>query len=74
MRQVFPTPVNADRADVRERITGALLMVVGKDPTLEVQTRQRNRSSVREAEGVTLQFYSFSQLGFHPGPISASLF
>ncbi|WP_133175411.1 HNH endonuclease signature motif containing protein [Sphingomonas oleivorans] len=56
------------------RATGVLLAVVGKDTMLEETALPEIRSSVRDAEGVTLQAYSCGQLGFHPGPISASLF
>jgi hypothetical protein len=56
------------------RATGVLLAVVGKDTMLEEAALPEIRSSVRDAEGVTLQVYSCGQLGFHPGPISASLF
>ena len=56
------------------RATGVLLVVVGKDTMLEEMALPQIRSSVRDAEGMTLQVYSCGQLGFYPGPISASLF
>lgn len=56
------------------RATGVLLVVVGKDTLLEYLALPQIRSSVRDAEEVTLQVYSCGQLGFHPGPISASVF
>lgn len=55
------------------RAVGVLLAVVGKDTMLEATALPEIRTSVRDAENVTLQVYSCDQLGFHPGPISASL-
>lgn len=55
------------------RATGVLLAVVGKDTMLEETALPEIRSSVSDAEGVALQVYSCGQLGFYPGPISASL-
>ena len=56
------------------RASGVLLAVVGKDAMLEEAAIPESRSSVRDVEDVTLRVYSCGQLGFHPGPISASLF
>ncbi|KQO05214.1 HNH endonuclease signature motif containing protein [Sphingomonas sp. Leaf242] len=56
------------------RASGVLLAVVGKDAMLEEAAIPEIRSSVRDVEDVTLRVYSCGQLGFHPGPISASLF
>ena len=56
------------------KAVGVLLAVVGKDSMLEPTAIPEIRASVRDAESVTLQVYSCDQLGFHPGPISASLF
>lgn len=54
------------------RATGVLLAVVGRETMLEETALPEIRSSVRDVEGLTLQVYSCGQLGFHPGPISAS--
>ncbi|TCP66147.1 HNH endonuclease signature motif containing protein [Sphingomonas sp. PP-CE-1G-424] len=56
------------------RASGVLLAVVGKDAMLEEAAIPEIRSSVCDVEDVTLRVYSCGQLGFHPGPISASLF
>jgi hypothetical protein len=56
------------------RAIGVLLAVVGRETMLEEAALPEIRSSVRDVERVTLQIYSCGQLGFHPGPISASLF
>jgi len=56
------------------RATGVLVAVVGKESMLAEAELPAIRSSVRDLEDVTLRVYSCGQLGFHPGPISASLF
>jgi hypothetical protein len=56
------------------RAAGVLLVVIGRDTMLEEMALPQIRSSLRDVEDVTLQVYSCGQLGFHPGPISASLF
>lgn len=56
------------------RAVGVLLVVVGKNTMLDGTALPEIRTSVRDAESVTLRVYSCGQLGFHPGPISASLF
>jgi hypothetical protein len=56
------------------RAIGVLLVVVGRETMLEEAALPEVRSSVRDVESATLQVYSCGQLGFHPGPVSASLF
>ena len=56
------------------KAVGVLLVVVGRERMLEEGGIPMIRQSVLENEDVSLQVYSCEQVGFHPGPISASVF
>ena len=52
---------------------GVLLGVVGRENMLRNDALPMIRQSVLDNEGVTLKLYSFDQVGFDPGPVSAGV-